>query len=424
MVRGTTQRDFFGKMAFRARQLTKIRLSDGCGGKPLQLRRNVSIIAISFKAILKNVRWEQTRTTILICMSTEIDNQAPDFQVRIASTGDVLDVPHGKSILDVLVEHGYRLESNCIHGLCGTCKTRYLEGEPDHRDMILNSAEKAEFMTPCVSRSKSAEIVLDLPPPQAGQAVIPEGPVAVVTASICVGCLTCVRACTYGAASINGELTGVGGIKGAATIDTKLCTGCGLCAAACPTGAIDMTRFTDQEIISQVDGFFIPGNGAEVIGGAETPNGVGPQIVAFCCPSCAPSVAEFIGDPSRSVDLKIIQMPCTGRIDNLFLIKAFENGADGVIVSGCEPGRCYHTTGNLNAEKRVRRVGDWLDDVGLTASRVRMVHLPVDGADHFGQAVHELADELRTLGPSPVRGRPSGRGQDMEREGKLLDTAG
>ena len=351
-------------------------------------------------------------------MSVEIDTQGPEFQVRISSTGDVLDVPHDKSILDVLTEHGYRLEVNCVHGLCGTCKTRYLEGEPDHRDMILNSAEKAEFMTPCVSRSISAEIVLDLPPPQAGQAVLPEGPVAVVTASICVGCLTCVRACTFGAASIDGELTGVGGIMGAAVIDAELCTGCGLCAAACPTGAIGMTLFTDQEIFSQVDGFFIPGNEA------EPATGVGPRIVAFCCPSCAPSVAEFSDAPSPSVDLKVVHMPCTGRIDNLFLMKAFEDGADGVIVSGCEPGRCYYTTGNLNAEKRVRRVGDWLDDVGLTASRVRMVHLAEDGAEHFGQAVQELAEELRTLGPSPVRGGPSGRGQDMERNGKLLDTSG
>ena len=353
-------------------------------------------------------------------MLTESDSQPPAFHVRIASTGDVLGVPHDKSILDVLLEHGYRLDVNCVHGLCGTCKTRYLEGEPDHQDLILNPAEKAEFLTPCVSRSKSAEIVLDLPPPETGQAIILEGPVAVVDNSTCVACLTCVRACTYGAASIDGELTGVGGIMGAATIDARKCTGCGLCAAACPTGAIDMTQFTDQEIISRVDGFFIPGDGpgdgAEAIFGAENPNGAEPRIVVFYCPSCAPSVEGFTQNPSRPVDLKIVQMPCTGRVDNLFLMKAFEDGADGVIVSGCDPGRCYFTSGNVNAEKRVQRVGGWLDDVGLTASRVRMVHLPTDGAGPFREATHELANDIRALGPNPLRPPIQNRPHHAKRE--------
>ena len=330
-------------------------------------------------------------------MLDKADNQPPEFYIRIASTDDVLDVPLDKSMVDVLLEHGYRVEVSCSHGLCGTCKTRYLEGEPDHKDMFLKPAEKSEFLTPCVSRSKSAGIVLDLPPPESDQSIIPEGPIAEVDISICVACLTCVRACTFGAASINSELKGVGGILGAATIDARKCTGCGLCAAACPTGAIDMTKFINQDINTQVENLFELGDGA------ESPIGGEPNIVVFCCPSCVLSVVEFSQNPSRSVDLKIIQMPCTGRIDNLFLMKAFKNGADGVIVSGCAPGHCYFSIGNLNAEKRVRRVGDWLDDVGFAASRVRMVHLPTGGAEQFNEAVHEMANDIRAMGSSPMR---------------------
>jgi len=327
-------------------------------------------------------------------MANGMENDPESFKVKIASTGDSFDVPAGKSILHVLIENGYRIKSDCSNGRCGTCKTRYLEGQPDHKDTALSPEERGDYLTVCVSRSNGAEIVLDLPPPQKSLgAYVPDGPVAVVEAAICVACLTCVRACTYGAATIDGDVTGVGGILGAAVIDVMTCTGCGLCAAACPTGAIGMTKFTDSEVISLVDGFF------PTAGKPDKSNGLDPEIVAFCCSNSAPAVAEFKGD----IDLKIVDMPCTGRVDNLFLMKAFEDGADGVVVVGCEPGQCYYSAGNINAEKRVRRMRNWLEGVGLDADRVRMVHLPDDGAGPFKQAAQELAAEIRGLGPNPLR---------------------
>ena len=94
-----------------------------------------------------------------------------DFTIKIDSTGDVLDVPPEKSILNVLHENGYAVDSSCTSGLCGTCKVRYLDGEPDHRDMILSTDEHTEYLTTCISRCHSGELVLDLPPPGS------EGPV-------------------------------------------------------------------------------------------------------------------------------------------------------------------------------------------------------------------------------------------------------
>jgi ferredoxin-NADP reductase len=84
------------------------------------------------------------------------------FQIQIASTGQLLSVPAEKSIVEVLREAGVSCETSCEAGVCGTCKTRYLEGTPEHCDYVLDDAEKSEYLTPCCSRSKSGLLVLDL----------------------------------------------------------------------------------------------------------------------------------------------------------------------------------------------------------------------------------------------------------------------
>ena len=84
------------------------------------------------------------------------------FEVEIASTGAVYPVPPDRSILSVLLSEGLLVDSSCEAGVCGTCTTRYLSGEPDHRDFVLSDAEQRELVMVCVSRAKSARLVLDL----------------------------------------------------------------------------------------------------------------------------------------------------------------------------------------------------------------------------------------------------------------------
>jgi vanillate O-demethylase ferredoxin subunit len=88
---------------------------------------------------------------------------APDhFAIEIASTGAVFDVPVDVSIVEVLHEAGIMVETSCVSGLCGTCKTRYLSGMVDHRDFILDEDERKTCLTVCVSRANSHKLVLDL----------------------------------------------------------------------------------------------------------------------------------------------------------------------------------------------------------------------------------------------------------------------
>ena len=89
---------------------------------------------------------------------------AAEFEVKLARSGRTIPVDAGQSVLDALQAHGVEVATSCQQGVCGTCQTRVLEGEPDHWDMYLTPEEQAandRFM-PCISRSKSAVLVLDL----------------------------------------------------------------------------------------------------------------------------------------------------------------------------------------------------------------------------------------------------------------------
>jgi ferredoxin-NADP reductase len=83
------------------------------------------------------------------------------FQVRIRSSGALYDVPGDKSIVEVLREHGMEVDTSCESGLCGTCRTRYLDGEPEHHDYVLDDEERDEYVMICCARSKSPVLVLD-----------------------------------------------------------------------------------------------------------------------------------------------------------------------------------------------------------------------------------------------------------------------
>jgi len=83
------------------------------------------------------------------------------FQIKLANSGAVLDVGPDETIVEVLRANGVDVETSCEAGLCATCQTRYLEGEPEHHDMILSDAEQAEFVLICCARSLSPMLVLD-----------------------------------------------------------------------------------------------------------------------------------------------------------------------------------------------------------------------------------------------------------------------
>ena len=93
---------------------------------------------------------------------TEIFHVDSEFKVRLSSTGDVYTIPADQTIIEVLRENGLEVDTSCEEGFCGTCLTRYTEGEPDHRDQILDDEDHEEYVLICCARSHTPELVLDL----------------------------------------------------------------------------------------------------------------------------------------------------------------------------------------------------------------------------------------------------------------------
>ena len=102
-------------------------------------------------------------------------------------------------------------------------------------------------------------------------------------------------------------------------------------------------------------------------------------------------------------DVKIIQVPCSGRVDILHLLRAIEDGADGVYVAGCLEGECHYISGNLKAKKRVQYVKKVLEELDVEPERVEMFNLSAGEGPRFAEIAREMVERIKGLGPSPVK---------------------
>jgi F420-non-reducing hydrogenase iron-sulfur subunit len=96
-------------------------------------------------------------------------------------------------------------------------------------------------------------------------------------------------------------------------------------------------------------------------------------------------------------------VPCTGKVDVIHILHAFEKGADGVYVVGCMEGECHYNSGNLRARKRVEQARNILDTIGIGGQRARMYNLASSEAPLFARYAAEMADDIRQMGPNPIK---------------------
>ncbi len=207
-----------------------------------------------------------------------------------------------------------------------------------------------------------------------GAARAPQGR-AVIDRGRCVLCLTCHRVCPHGAVTWDNR----------ARINELACQGCGVCASQCPNEAIQIHNFSDDQVIAAMN--------------TLDPR-LTPKIVAFMCKNSAWEAyhaALNLGQAVLPLGFTPLRMPCAGKIDIDYLLKAFTLGADGVLVLGCHPDNCKSQQGNEHALWRVERARIMLAEAGVDPQRLVFKTMAANSPGEFLAAVNQLLTNLETL---------------------------
>ena len=125
-----------------------------------------------------------------------------------------------------------------------------------------------------------------------------------------------------------------------------------------------------------------------------------PRIVGFLCNWCSYAGADLAGTSRLKIpaNLRVLRVPCSGRINPLFIFKALEEGADGVMVSGCHPGDCHYISGNRYAKRKLAVLRRLLDWVGIEPERIHFTWLSASEGARYSVEVTEFVDKVRALG--------------------------
>ena len=125
-----------------------------------------------------------------------------------------------------------------------------------------------------------------------------------------------------------------------------------------------------------------------------------PKIVAFCCNWCSYAGADGAGTARKNypANIKIIKVPCSCRVNPLFILRAFVRGADGVILCGCHPGDCHYTTGNYFTRRRMTLLLGMLNYLGVAGDRFRVEWVSAAEGARFAQVMNDFAEHIAGLG--------------------------
>ncbi len=201
---------------------------------------------------------------------------------------------------------------------------------------------------------------------------------------LCVNCLTCVRICPYDVPVINEE--------GTVTIRNEHCQACGLCMGICPVYAIKFRSSYVDEAADAIE--------PAVKELTDNRNGE-PAMLAITCAYGAFALPEFVNKEHKNT--VVVRYPCVGKVDSLHLLKAIEEGADGVVVVGCSESdkfKCQYKEISQWAEKRVNHAADLMESIGLERERISFAELAGEEIDKFDQVVAEAVKNLKEGGSS------------------------
>lgn len=127
-----------------------------------------------------------------------------------------------------------------------------------------------------------------------------------------------------------------------------------------------------------------------------------PRIIGFCCNWCSYAGADLAGTSRVKYPsvVRIIRVPCSGRVNPQFILRAFQRGADGVLVAGCHPGDCHYTSGNFFTRRRMQLVQRFMQFMGLEPGRLKITWISGSEGNKFAETIREIAQQVQALGPN------------------------
>jgi coenzyme F420-reducing hydrogenase delta subunit len=130
-----------------------------------------------------------------------------------------------------------------------------------------------------------------------------------------------------------------------------------------------------------------------------------PKIVAFCCDQSGYPAADMAGTLKLKLpkNVEIVRVPCTGRIETIYLLKALEKGADGVLVFACYEENCQFLRGNLRAKGRLSYAHRMLEKIGLEKERIEICHLATNSGAKWVETLRRKSEQLKKMGPNPAK---------------------
>jgi coenzyme F420-reducing hydrogenase delta subunit/NAD-dependent dihydropyrimidine dehydrogenase PreA subunit len=202
-----------------------------------------------------------------------------------------------------------------------------------------------------------------------------------VDETTCSGCGICGMACPYEAPTLVKKT--INGIEDrVSTVDQNKCRGCGICVAACPLGAISRPGVSNQEIIEQT--LF-----SQVVNGD-------PRLVVFVCDWCLRAAADVEVLESYPDNVRVVHIPCSGRIDPEMALRALKSGIDGILVCGCKPGECHFIRGTMVSACKMGALSNLLEAMHAGKKRAHFVQIGTLERGRVRREVDAMLEDLRT----------------------------
>ena len=141
-------------------------------------------------------------------------------------------------------------------------------------------------------------------------------------------------------------------------------------------------------------------------------DGFEPKIIGFCCNWCAYAGADLagIGRIQYPPNLRMIRVMCSGTIEPVYILEAFQKGADGVFIGGCHPGDCHYQAGNYKTMRKVILAKRLLSQLGISPNRLRLEWVSAAEGQRFAQVVTDFIEEVKELGPNSLNQGVAGHG--------------